>query len=354
MKVVKLVNTKPLLDVLAGRKITPPPIWLMRQAGRYLPEYKAIRSKASGFLDLCYDAELACEITLQPIKRFSLDAAIIFSDILVIPHALGQEVKFLENIGPSLSRIEDMVGLGQLNESRIINHLAPVYEAITKVRNSLPPQVALIGFAGAPWTVSTYMIEGGSSRDFVRARRFAYEDPRKFSELIDLLVNAISVHLCCQISAGAEAVQIFDTWAGALSADGFRRWVVEPTTAIVDRIREKHGRIPIIGFPRGAGPGYLEYVEKTGVDAIGIDSSISPIWAAEFLQSKVAIQGNLDPILLLTGGKPMHEEIQNILGKLNAGPFIFNLGHGVIKETPPEHVEQLIKQIELGLPESVE
>lgn len=339
------VPEKRLLSALTGTIQTPPPVWLMRQAGRYLPEYRKIRSQTPSFLELCYDSALACEITLQPVRRFALDAAIIFSDILVVPHALGQEVWFVEGEGPKLSPLKGEIDLQDLEISRMTEHLNSVYEAITLARKELPSNTALIGFAGAPWTVATYMIEGGTSREFINTRRWAYETPMQFARLIEMLVDATSIHLCNQIAAGAEVVQIFDSWAGILTADGFNRWVIEPTAAIVRRVRERYDNIPIIGFPRGAGHGYLEYVEKTGVNAVSIDSSISPEWAARKLQPKVTVQGNLDSVLLLAGGQPMRTAVENILQQLGSGPLIFNLGHGVIKETPPDHVEELVQLI---------
>jgi uroporphyrinogen decarboxylase len=336
---------KRLLNVLAGKMQTPPPIWLMRQAGRYLPEYRKIRSQTAGFLELCYDPALACEITLQPVQRFALDAAIIFSDILVVPHALGQEVWFVEGEGPKLSPLKSESDLRNFDISRITGHLSPVYEALALVKKELPSNTALIGFSGAPWTVATYMIEGGTSREFINTRRWAYETPIQFGRLIEMLVDATSIHLCNQIAAGAEVVQIFDSWAGILTADGFNRWVIEPTAAIVRRVREQYKNIPIIGFPRGAGRGYLEYAEKTGVSAISFDSSISLDWAARKLQPTVPVQGNLDSVLLLAGGEPMRTAAENILQQLGNGPLIFNLGHGVIKETPPDHVEELVQLV---------
>ena len=338
-------TVKSLLNVLEGKVQKPPPIWLMRQAGRYLPEYRSLRSRAAGFLELCYDSDLACEITLQPVRRFTLDAAIIFSDILVVPHALGQEVGFVEGEGPKLSPIADDAGIAKLELVRLREHLDPVYEAIARVKQSLPGNVSLIGFAGAPWTVATYMIEGGSSRDFMSVRQWAYAAPRQFARLMDLLVEATSIHLCNQIEAGAEVVQIFDSWAGVLTADGFQRWVIEPTAAIVNCVRERYGDVPIIGFPRGAGLGYADYAKNTGVSAISLDSTIPPEWAAQVLQPLVPVQGNLDPVVLLAGGQPRNNATNRILHALGEGPLIFNLGHGVVKETPPERVEELVQFI---------
>ena len=334
---------KPLLSVLAGTVQKPPPIWLMRQAGRYLPEYRALRSRTAGFLELCYDPALASEITLQPVRRFALDAAIIFSDILVVPHALGQEVGFVEGEGPKLSPIHETADIAKLELSRVSEQLSPVYQAIAKVRQELSADVSLIGFAGAPWTVATYMIEGGSSRDFMSVRRWAYAAPDEFARLMDLLIEATSVHLCNQIEAGAEVVQLFDSWAGVLTAAGFQRWVVEPTAAIVRRVRERFKEVPIIGFPRGAGLGYLDYAENTGVSAVSLDSTISAEWAARVLQPLMPVQGNLDPVMLLAGDQPRNDATDKILRALGDGPLVFNLGHGVIKETAPEQVEELVQ-----------
>lgn len=332
-----------LISVLAGKVQSPPPIWFMRQAGRYLPEYRELRSQTVGFLDLCYDPSLASEITLQPVRRFALDAAIIFSDILVVPHALGQDVGFVDGEGPKLSPIVDEADIERLELSRMPEILSPVYEAITRVRQELSSDVSLIGFAGAPWTVATYMIEGGSSRDFASVRRWAYAAPDKFAGLIEILIEATANHLCSQIEAGADVVQIFDSWASALTAEGFQRWVIEPTTAIVKRVRERCGEVPIIGFPRGAGLGYLDYANNCDVSALGLDSAISPDWAARVLQPLIPVQGNLDPIMLLAGGQPRDDAADRILRVLGNGPLIFNLGHGVIKETAPEQVEELVQ-----------
>ena len=336
---------KPLLDVLSGNSRRPPPIWLMRQAGRYLPEYKTVRARAADFLDLCYNPEIVCEITLQPIERFALDAAIIFSDILVVPHALGQEVSFVEGEGPKLKPIEEEGDLLNLDLSKIDEHLCSVYEGIILVGKNLSSNVSLVGFSGGPWTVAAYMIEGGSSRDFQSVRKWAYGAPDNFEKLIDILVEATSIHLCNQISAGAEAVQIFDSWASLLTVEGFQRWVIEPTAKIVQRIREEHSAIPIIGFPRGAGLGYEDYVRKTGVTAVSVDSSISLEWMANVLPPQIPVQGNLDSVMLLLGGQPMFDATKQVLQQIDGRPFIFNLGHGVIKETPPEHVFELVRYI---------
>lgn len=329
----------------------PPPVWLMRQAGRYLPEYREIRSRVGSFLELCYTPELAIEVTLQPIRRYAFDAAILFSDILVVPHALGQDVRFVEGEGPKLAPLRTADDLGVLSVERARSGASPldaVYEAAAGIRQALPPGVALIGFAGAPWTVACYMVEGGTSREFHSIKRWALGDPDGFSRLIDILVEATADHLLRQVDAGAEAVQIFDSHAGVLPDGAYERWVVEPNARIVAALREKHLGLPIIGFPRGSGPRYETFVRKTGVTAVSIDSGIPTAWAAERLQPHAVVQGNLDPVLLLNGGAPMQAGVRRILRDLGSGPMIFNLGHGVIKETPPENVAALVAYVRDG------
>lgn len=337
--------SKKFIRALKGERFDVPPIWLMRQAGRYLPEYRQVRAEVGGFLDLCYDPDRACEVTLQPIRRYAFDAAILFSDILVIPHALQQKVWFVEGEGPKLEPLKGPDDLRLLKQDAVLNHLAPVLETVRNLRLSLPAETALIGFAGAPWTVATYMIEGGSSRDFAKTKLWAYRDPTSFSALIDHLVEATSAYLIAQIDAGAEAVQLFDSWAGALDEAGFRTWSAEPAKRIVAQIRRAHPSIPIIGFPRGAGPLYRDFVEISGVDAVSIDQSLPVSWAAKHLQPLCAVQGNLDPMALLAGGETLDLAIDRILDSLRPGPHIFNLGHGIIKETPPEHVDRLVSRI---------
>lgn len=338
-------SSKPFLEVLRGRKSDHVPFWFMRQAGRYLPEYRELRSKKNGFLDMAFDPEAACEITLQPIRRFGMDAAIIFSDILVIPYALGQSLDFVEGEGPKLDPVRDAAALAKLSPSRLEARLAPVYAALSNVSGKLDDKTALIGFAGAPWTVATYMVEGASSRDFINVKKMAYGDPELFSEMIDLLVEATAHYFIKQVDVGAEALQIFDSWAGALDNDEFSKWVIRPTKQIVDLVKDSHPGIPIIGFPKGAGYNALAYVEKTGVTALGIDSQISTKWAARTLQPLIPVQGNLDPIALLTGGDALKLAVERILADLSEKPFVFNLGHGIHKDTPVEHVEQLVKLI---------
>ncbi len=338
---------KPFLATLGGERRDWPPFWLMRQAGRYLPEYRQVRAQGGSFLDLCYNPELAAEVTLQPIRRYAPDAAIIFSDILVVPHALGQLVDFEEGRGPVLEPVRPAT-LASLSAAGLRDHLAPVYEAIARVAQALPAEIALIGFAGGPWTVASYMVEGGTSRDFAALKGWAYADPDGFAALIDLLVEATVEHLCAQIEAGAEAVQIFESWAGILPAPGFARWCVEPVAAIVKRVKAAHPDIPVIAFPRGAGVLYQGYAEATGVDAVGLDTTVPTRWAAEVLQPDTVVQGNLDPQLLVTGGAAMAEAARAIIAELNHAPFVFNLGHGVVPETPPEHVAELAAIIRGG------
>jgi uroporphyrinogen decarboxylase len=342
---IKSTGQKSMIRALKGENLQPPPLWLMRQAGRYLPEYRKIRANVSGFLELCYTPELAVEVTLQPIRRYGFDAAILFSDILVIPDALGQAVRFEEGEGPKLDPVRDMAGIDALSIAGLHEHLAPIYETVRRLSVELPPEVTLIGFAGAPWTVATYMVEGGSSRDFANARRWGLFDPDGFSRLIELVTQATADYLCRQVEAGAEVLQIFDSWAGVLSEGEFDKWVIAPTVKIISIVRDRYPDIPIIGFPRGAGVLYERYVIETGVDAVSLDSTVPLDWAALHLQDKVTLQGNLDPLLLLGGGEKMDKEIRRILELLGSGPFLFNLGHGIIKETPPENVARLIEVV---------
>jgi uroporphyrinogen decarboxylase len=340
----KLVD-KPLLRVLAGSREAVPPLWLMRQAGRYLPEYRAIRAKAGGFLDLCFDAKRAAEITLQPVRRFAFDAAILFSDILVVPHALGQPVTFTEGEGPRLDPLKEPSALKTLHGEIDHTMLEPVYEAIALVKRELPADVALLGFCGAPWTVATYMIAGCSTVDLLPARLFAYRHCDAFAELIDLLVKTSTDYLIRQLQAGADAVQIFDTWAGVLPGAEFRRWCIEPCSRIVAGVREAIPGAKIIGFPRGAASSLECYLEAVAVDAIGLDWTVELGFARERVQTRRPVQGNLDPLALVAGGAALDRAIDAILDALSHGPFIFNLGHGVLPETPIAHVEQLVARV---------
>jgi uroporphyrinogen decarboxylase len=333
---------KSLLRALAGEALPLPPVWLMRQAGRYLPEYRELRRRASDFLDLCFRPELAAEATLQPVRRFGMDAAILFSDILVVAHGLGQRVEFREGNGPALDSVRSVVEMRRLSLDQFSERVAPVYETVRRVAASLPPETTLIGFAGAPWTVATYMVEGGSSRDFTAVKRWAFTDPEGFGELIDRLVEATVIYLSGQIAAGAEVVQLFDSWAGVLPEPAFRRWVIEPTKRIMHTLRQHHPRTPVIGFPRGAGLMYRAYFGSSGTTALGLDSTVPPSIARKTLQSMGPVQGNLDPVLLLAGGTAMAESVAEIRQAFADGPFIFNLGHGVLPETPVEHVAALL------------
>lgn len=336
---------KPFLDVLKGKRCDPPPIWLMRQAGRYLPEYRQLRARAGGFLDLCYTPEFAVEVTLQPIDRYGFDAAILFSDILVVPDGLGQDVSFVEGTGPVLKPVRSAGEADLLSMDGLLETLAPVYEAVSRLTGRLSPETALIGFAGAPWTVACYMVEGRTSRDFHAIKSFCYSDPEGFGGLIDLLVEATVAHLSAQIEAGVDAVQIFESHAGVLPTPEFMTWVVEPIQRIVSTLREKWPDIPIIGFPRGAGPMYVPFAETTGVTAVSLDTSLPLDWAIEALPAGMPIQGNIDPVFLLTGGDEMDQAVERIIHACRGRPHIFNLGHGVDKQTDPETVQRLVSKV---------
>jgi len=333
---------KPLIGALTGESRRPTPIWLMRQAGRYLPEYRQTRAKAGGFLDFCFTPELAVEASLQPIRRFGLDAAILFSDILVLPHALGRKVAFLEGEGPRLEPLRRAEEIDRLTPQALREKLAPVFETLGRLRKELPDKVALIGFAGAPWTVACYMVDGKGGSDFPAARRLAYREPEMFSRLIGVLSDATIDYLSAQIEAGAEALQIFDSWAGCLAESELRRWSLAPLTRIVAALKRKHPGVPVILFPRGAGVLYREFALTSGAAALSLDSALPLTWAAEELQTRTALQGNLDPLLLVQGGDAMRREAERILTLLGRGPFVFNLGHGVLPDTPPEHVAELV------------
>lgn len=336
---------KQLLLVLGGETVSPPPIWLMRQAGRYLPEYMEVRRSAGDFLSLCYTPHLAAEVTLQPIRRFGLDSAIIFSDILVIPDALGQGVRFEEGEGPVLESLQSADQVKRLSSVGLTERLSPVYDAVERVAAALPDNVALIGFAGAPWTVATYMVEGGSSRDFTTVKGWALSDASEFQRLIDILVDAIAEHLISQVRAGAEALQIFDTWAGVLPERDFIKWCIKPVKEIISRVQEVYSDVPVIGFPRGVGVQYVLYAIETGVHAVSIDSSVPLKWAASELQQHCVVQGNLDPVTLMTGGDTMVSASREIVSVLGDKPFVFNLGHGILRMTPPEHVSALVEAV---------
>ena len=333
----------PLLDTLLGKAAERPPVWLMRQAGRYLPEYRALRAEKGGFLELVYDSEAAAEITLQPIRRFGFDGAILFSDILIVPYAMGQKLWFEAGEGPRLApRLVDVM-LDTLETAPA--RLDPIYRTVQIVRDQLDPVVTLLGFAGSPWTVATYMVAGQGSRDQHVTRAMAYRDPEAFRAIIDAIVSVTVEYLVGQIEAGAEAVQLFDSWAGALAPDEFERWVIAPNAAIVTAVRTRHPGVPIIGFPKGAGAKLPAYARETGVDAVGLDETLDPVWAMRELPPGLPVQGNLDPLLLLAGGQALEDRTRFILDCFAGRPHVFNLGHGIDKETPIENVERLLKVV---------
>lgn len=336
---------KPLLRVLAGQRQAVPPIWMMRQAGRYLPEYRAVREKAGGFLDLCFNPELAAEVTLQPVRRFGFDAAILFSDILVVPLALGRKLWFVEGEGPRLEPLADAGALRAVRAEADEKVLSPIYETVRRVKDALAPETTLIGFCGAPWTVATYMVAGRGTPDQAPAKNLAAREPEAFQHLIDCLVDASVGYLARQLEAGAEVVQIFDTWAGSLPSDDFERWCVQPTKRLVAKLREKRPGTKVIGFPRGAGRNIPRYVNDTAVDAVSLESEIDRAFARDEIQSRVPVQGNVDPAILLEGGVALDREVDDVLEKFGAGPLIFNLGHGITPQTPIAHVERMIKRV---------
>ncbi|BCH06605.1 uroporphyrinogen decarboxylase [Mesorhizobium sp. 131-3-5] len=332
-----------MLDVLKGEAHFPPPLWMMRQAGRYLPEYRETRRRAGSFLDLCYDPDLAVEVTLQPIERFGFDASILFSDILVVPHALGRDVRFEEGRGPLLTPIS-VAEIMALESDVFHVNLEPVYETVRRLRAKLPDETTLIGFCGAPWTVATYMIAGHGTPDQAPARLFAYREPAAFQHLLTVLADQSAAYLIRQIEAGADVVQIFDSWSGVLDDATFDQFCVWPVAEMVRQVRAVHPDVPIIGFPKGAGARYRTYRQKTGVTGLGIDWTV-PLAAAKDLQRSGAVQGNLDPLRLVAGGKALSDGVEAILKALGDGPLIFNLGHGITPETPIAHVEAMVKQV---------
>jgi uroporphyrinogen decarboxylase len=337
--------TKPFLEVLAGRRQPVPPVWMMRQAGRYLPEYRELRARAGGFLDLCFTPEFAAEVTLQPIRRFNFDAAIIFSDILVIPYALGRSVRFEAGEGPRLDPLDTPEQVASLATQADFSKLEPVYEALRRVKKELDPNIALIGFCGAPWTVATYMVAGHGTPDQAPARMMAYRHPQAFAKIIDVLVDNSIQYLLSQLKAGADALQVFDTWAGVLPPSEFLRWSIEPARRIVEGVRKQAPDAKIIGFPRGAGALLPGYVDATGVNAVSIDWAAEPSLIRERVQSKVAVQGNLDPLVLIAGGAALDRAVDEVLANYAKGRFIFNLGHGIQPETPIAHVEQMLRRV---------
>ena len=335
----------PLLRALNGESLSPPPVWLMRQAGRYLPEYREVRTSVGGFLDLCHSPEKATEVTMQPIRRYGFDAAILFSDILVVPDALGQKVTFAEGEGPRLNPLRKAEDLSVLSKVGFQDKVRTIWRTVESLRRTLDPSVALIGFAGSPWTVATYMVEGRGSKDYVSVKKMAYGDPELFQQIIDILIEASFDYLLGQIDHGAQVIQLFDSWAGVLPESEFERWVIAPTKLLVSRLKAARPGIKIIGFPKGAGVLTEAYALETGVDGVSLDSSQSLSWAVKTLSPRFTLQGNVDPCLLVTGGKALERAVDHILETTRGVPFIFNLGHGIVPETPPENVKALMERI---------
>jgi uroporphyrinogen decarboxylase len=334
---------KPLLAVLKGERRNPPPMWLMRQAGRYLPEYRELRATKGGFLELAYDPAAAAEITLQPLRRFAFDGAILFSDILVVPHAMGMELSFAAGEGPRLSPPLANANIGDLQPD--MGRLDPIYETVRRVKAQLRPETTFLGFAGSPWTVATYMVAGQGSREQAEARQLGYADPAKLDETLDMVSEVTVDYLSRQIDAGVDAVQLFDSWAGSLSPAQFERYVIAPTAKIVGQLRKLHPETPIIGFPKGAGGKLRAYAAETGVDAIGLDETVDPAWVTRELPAGLPVQGNLDPLALIAGGEQLGGAVRRILDALGGRPHIFNLGHGIQQTTPIAHVEELVRLV---------
>jgi uroporphyrinogen decarboxylase len=333
-----------MLAVLNGERLDPPPVWMMRQAGRYLPEYRQLRSDKGSFLDLVYDSDAAAEVTLQPLKRFpQLDAAILFSDILIVPFAIGQNLSFVAGEGPRLT--PPLANAVPESLQAFPARLEPIYETVRKVKAALDPSKALIGFAGAPWTVATYMVAGQGSRDQSETRRLAYSDPALFHAIIDRIEEVTLGYLAGQIEAGAEVVQLFDSWAGSLAPAEFERWVIAPTARIAAAVKERYPQVKFIGFPKGAGGKLGAYARETGIDAIGLDETVDPVWADRELPKGLPVQGNLDPLALLSGGEGLSAAVKRILDAFDGRPHIFNLGHGILQETPIAHVEQMLAEV---------
>jgi uroporphyrinogen decarboxylase len=336
---------KIFIQALQGKQTSRPPIWLMRQAGRYLPEYKKIRKEAGSFLDLCFNPDFATEVTLQPIRRFGFDASILFSDILVIPHALGQKLWFAEGEGPKLEALKGEEDFERLTAANLHEVLGPVYQTVRNLRQSLPKETALIGFAGAPWTVASYMIEGGGTKDFMQLKKWAFGQPELFQRLIDLLVDVTADYLLKQVEAGAEALQIFDSWAGVIPAGELNRWSLDPIERIAKKVKAVYQSVPVIAFPRGVGLGYLSFAESGVIDCLSLDQGLPLPWIGSNLQNKKVVQGNLDPVSLLVGGEHLKTSVGTIIENLSGGPFVFNLGHGIIQYTNPDHVTRLVELV---------
>ncbi|CAH2600831.1 Uroporphyrinogen decarboxylase [Rhodovastum atsumiense] len=336
--------TKKLLRALAGEAVWPPPVWLMRQAGRYLPEYRQVRAEAGSFIDLCTRPDLATEVTLQPLRRYGFDAAILFSDILMLPWALGQGLRFAEGEGPQLPPIRDAAGLAALDPARLPEAITPIIETVRRLAAQMG-DTTLIGFAGSPFTVSCYMVEGRGSKEYEHVRMMAWREPELYGRIIDLVTEQTIVYLSAQIDAGAEAVMLFDSWSGVLAPSLFRAYVIEPTRRITAAIRARYPHVPVIGFPRLAGTMLGEYAAVTGVQGVGMDTSADPKRAAALVPEKVALQGNVDPLALVAGGAALEREADELLAAMRGRPFIFNLGHGIVPQTSPDHVAALVARV---------
>lgn len=340
---------KPMLRALRGEALPVPPAWMMRQAGRYLPEYRATRAKAGSFLDLCYTPDLAAEVTLQPIRRYGFDAAILFADILLVPQALGLDLRFVEGEGPRLSTVTTAAEVARLRPVEAIHEtVSPVYETVRILARALPPETTLIGFAGAPWTVATYMVAGRGTPDQGPARRMIYTDPEGFDALIERVTEATIAYLSAQVEAGAEVVKLFDSWAGALPGPLFRRYAVEPARRIAAALKAAHPGLPVIGFPRGAGSGYVGFAEAAGVDCVALDGSVDPAWAARAIQSRGCVQGNLDQLLLVTGGAALTRATRACVRAFAGGPHVYNLGHGITPDADPDNVSRMLDAVRAG------
>ena len=341
-----MAEKKTILRALAGETQTIPPVWMMRQAGRYLPEYRATRAKAGDFLSLCYAPDLAAEVTLQPIRRYGFDAAILFADILLLPQALGADLWFVTGEGPRLSTITKPAEFAALKPSDAIHEtLSPIYETVRILTKELPPETTLIGFAGAPWTVATYMIAGRGTPDQGPAHALMAADPATFGALIDRITEATILYLSAQIEAGAEVVKLFDSWAGSLKGDAFAKYALEPTRTIISALKSKHPGVPVIAFPREAGAGYVGFAQATGADCVALDNSVSPEWAAAHVQADGCVQGNLASRHMVSGGQALIDETKHIVRAFSSGPHIFNLGHGITPDADPENVHRMLEAI---------
>ena len=341
----KPIQTKKLLAVLDGQKFDRPPIWIMRQAGRYLPEYREVRSKAKNFIEFCYSPDLATEVTLQPIRRFGFDAAILFSDILVVPDALGLPVHFVENEGPKLQPLDPSLNFGEIHKEIDLERLSPVFEAIRRIRSALPEETTFLGFCGAPWTVASYMIAGKGTPELAPSRLLAYRNPLYVQQLIDRLVDASIAYLIRQAEAGVDAIQIFESFAGALTGNGIEKFSIEPIARIIKGVRQKYPDMKFIVFGRGSGGNHVRYARETGANAVGLDWGVDPQWAAKAVQPILPVQGNLDPLAVVAGGDNLDRQTDAILEAFSGGGHIFNFGHGIVPETPIENVERLLRRI---------